>query len=287
MAKRTQKQVWKRAQRIIEAGLKRAKHRDAIYQLEDIQFYGGYAEPGYDDPECGIVAIGNWNSISRYDREEGKFNDIDDTPVKVGRLLEKLGAELEWSDEWDACVDCNKLVRTSPDSYGWQRSYADFAGEVMCLNCVDPQEWLESIEGKSDRANTISAINPEDYGYVRVLDDLEHGFHVGQDADPAVIAKSMAKLGVKRFLFNIDDVGQFDMSFSLWVHEDERDLLESKKIETDGPSVSEAMKRGLKEAALQMGKLDGDGIKYAKINADGTATTRLVGPEEFAKGIKD
>lgn len=269
MLKRTQEQIALKAQQIVQAGQERAKHRDALFQLENILFHHGYAEPGYDDPKSGLIATGNWNSISRYDREKGEFDTIDETPVKVGQLLERLGVELEWSDEWDVCVGCDKLVRTSPTSYGWQPSYVDICGDILCKDCLDPEEWLESIEGKPDRANAITSVNPEDYGYIKVLSDLEHGFHSGQDADPRVVTRSMTKFGIERFLFNIDNVGQFDMSFSLWVHEDEYNLLDDKKIETDGPSVSEALKRGLKEAALQVGKLEGDGVRYSKINAGG------------------
>lgn len=50
--------------------------------------------------------------------------------------------------------------------------------------------------------------------------------------------------------------------------------------------MSDALERGLKEAAVKMKALDGDGIKFAQIQADGTANVRLVSPEEFVEGIK-
>ena len=120
----------------MEVGCETAKHRDALSQLEDIQFYDGYAEPGYDDPECGIIATGNWNDVSIYDRETGKFVKVDNTVVRVGRLLERLGVSLEWSDEWTTCCQCNKLVRTSPTSYGWQPSYISICGDSTCEDCT-------------------------------------------------------------------------------------------------------------------------------------------------------
>jgi hypothetical protein len=84
-------------------------------------------------------------------------------------------------------------------------------------------------------------------------------------------------------------VGQFDATFSVWIHEDESDkVTELTPAETDGPSVSEAMKRGLQAAAKQADALQGDGVRYSTIHEDGTAETRLIPRDEFAeKGIKD
>ena len=45
--------------------------------------------------------------------------------------------------------------------------------------------------------------------------------------------------------------------------------------------------RGLKAASKATEALQGDGIKYTKINSDGTATARLVSKEEFINGVKD
>jgi hypothetical protein len=45
-------------------------------------------------------------------------------------------------------------------------------------------------------------------------------------ATPAQVAKELRAKGISRFLFNIDDVGQFDSHWSVYVHEDEKHLLE-------------------------------------------------------------
>jgi hypothetical protein len=44
--------------------------------------------------------------------------------------------------------------------------------------------------------------------------------------DPHKVAKELRAKGISRFLFNIDDVGQFDSHWSVYVHEDEKHLLE-------------------------------------------------------------
>lgn len=284
------KKILDRVNRVIDAALRTAKTPLGTNAIEDMMVYTeGYAEPGYDVPECGIVVLGNWNSISMYDRELGKFVDIDTIPVRLATILERMGADTQWSDEWASCYDCGKLVRTKPNCYGWMQAYAENEdGDIQCLHCIDPLEHLERIEGDNRRCNTVHTINPADHGYVKLDQEFEHGLHPGQDADPGMIGAALRELGITRYLFNMDDVGQFDQTFSVWVHESEAELLPDKLTDSqvNGPSVSEAMKRGLKEAALQAGKLEGDGVRYSKINADGTVTTRLIGPEEFVEGVK-
>lgn len=277
----------RRAHTAIEAASASAKTSEGRNRVEEVQLhFDGVVEPGYKDH--AIVATGNWNDISKT-----KHHDSDGIMPRLGAVLEKLGVELEWSDEWDTCNECSKLFRTSPDSYGWQRSFAEVDGSILCVECLadDPAEYLRSLEGETKRCNSIKAINPAKHGYVLVEDSFENGFHPGQDADPKVIGKALGAQGIERFLFNLDSTGQFDVRFSVYVHEEEADKLDREKFdeaEKDGPSVSEALKRGLQEASAKMAELpDGQGVKYAKLSADGTASVRVVSPEEFIEGIKD
>ena len=218
-----------RAATILDAGIDSAKTNDGRFRIEDINLYHeGYAEPGYENPEGGVIAVGNWNNITRYDKEQGKYVVEDDTPSRVARLLERIGVDLQWSDEWDTCDECGKLVRTQPDSYGWTKSYViQNDCEIICLKCIDPVEHLEALEGEDNRANTIDHIKPEEHGYKKVNGTFESGLHSGQTDDPQEIASVLREKGVKRFLFNVDSVGQFDVHFDLYVHESEHseDLL--------------------------------------------------------------
>src|SRR5208337_893734 len=119
----------KRARRAIEAASMSAKTREGRGRVEDVQLhYAGVAEPGYDNHD--IVATGNWNDISKSSRHES-----DDIMTRLGDVLSKLGVELEWEDEWATCDECMKLVRTSPDSYSWQRSYVDNDDGRTCVEC--------------------------------------------------------------------------------------------------------------------------------------------------------
>lgn len=284
------REKYEKAERLLECARKRAIAKEALQQIEYVTINSsGYAEPGYSGD---VVATGDWNTISRFNQKKNEWVAIDDTMRWLAKVLEAAGVEIEWSDEWEECEGCNKLVRTQADSYGWQPSYRRDDSGLLCVHCLkeDPVEYLESMEGDFKSANTISSIDPANHGYVLLQDAYEHGFHRGQDADPKLVAKALDDQGVCRYLFNIDDVGQFDMKFSVYVHESEVELLDRKRFEkenTDGPSVSAAMERGLREGSLAANKLQGDGIRHTSVHADGTTEVRLISPEDFVrKGFK-
>lgn len=311
MVNRTPEQVYQRARTIIEAAL--ATYPDWVIsqrsggatqvwsywwqercRLEEIRLVDGYAEPGYGSLEGDdLIAFGNWNTFTRWDDETRESITLDDTPERVGNLLEKLGVELEWCDEWYTCDQCNKAVRTSPDSYSWKRSYFESDGEITCEACTleDPEAYLESLEGESNRAITLD-VDPTKHEYVLAGDRFENGFHEGQAADPGKIAELLEKMDITRYVFRIDTVGQFDVEFSVYVHEDdiEGDPATLRKAVEEGdtdqyPSPATAMKAALQDASAKMSGLEGEGIRYAKCDSStGTADVRLVSPQEFIEG---
>jgi hypothetical protein len=279
------------AERIIAAGIACARTDLGRYRVEDIQLYSGYAEPGYSDPDSGLVALSDWNSVTRWDEDAHKFVEVDEAPGRVAALLERLGAKLEWSDEWLSCDSCGLLFRCKPDSYSWQQSGVFEDGCCCCADCLDGADHLANLEGQSDRCNTVASISPDEHGYVLLSDDFEHGFHPGQDADPGLIAKLLESVGCTRYVFNLDGTGQFDVAFSVWLHESESHLLAAAKRvlatgKTDGPSVSDGLQRSLGDASSKLAELpDGQGVKYADCKPDGTADVRIVSPQEFIDGI--
>lgn len=170
--------------------------------LEDnnANFAQGCAEPGYDDKP---VIMANWNNI------EGAIYDA----------LEGEGFSCEWEDEWITCDECGKAFRTSPDSYGWEMFGAIFDGFALCGNCIDAEEYLESIENKPRKALTCSlldVIDPTEHGYTLVEDGFENGFHPGQNDDPAKILAGLLENDPQgRFVFAITGQGQFDIEFAV------------------------------------------------------------------------
>ena len=182
-----------RVEKIIDAARKAATTSQGRSQIDcTVICAEGYAEPGYDDPKSGIIAFGNWNAVTRYDGQ--KFQTIDDAPARLAKLLERLGVELEWADEWTCCDGCGKAVRTKPNSYSWRPSYIDDGcGTLICGDCVraDPAEYLRSLEGRSDTCLTAD-IDLGECGYVLVEGGFEHGLYGGQTADPQLIAEALA-----------------------------------------------------------------------------------------------
>jgi hypothetical protein len=112
-----------------------------------------YAEPGYDTPDCGVIAFANWNpqSFATTATKEQR------TMARINNVLEKLGVECEWSDEWTTCDCCYRAVRTNPDSYRWKRSFWLSGCTVICHECIkeNPTDYLQAAENNPDFAVTI------------------------------------------------------------------------------------------------------------------------------------
>lgn len=106
---------------------------NALQERHDVKLCSYYGEPGYTDPENGIV-FANWNNISS----------------TLANYLESAGYGLEWSDEWMIDYNHDKAYRTSPDSYGWQSSI------VLSGDC----EWLTPDDGAFDVISELACTDP-------------------------------------------------------------------------------------------------------------------------------
>lgn len=263
-------------------------------RLQEITIHThGYSEPGYMDAD--VVACGNWNDIDEWTGNEHKT--VDKAPSMAADFIEKLCDEhgltfsLEWSDEWAYCVECNKLIRTAPDSYSWTRYWDEEDGDYICGDCVtkNPEDYLLSLEGNHTSCATIK-LDLEKNGYVKVDGDFEHGFHVGQDASPELIANALREQGIQRFIFNLDGAGQFDINFSVYIHESEKDKLNKENFDEtqkNGPSVSGALQRALQSCSLaneNSGVPVGDGVRVIKCDSDGAAIVKTVSQQDFIEG---
>jgi hypothetical protein len=170
---------------------------------QQIEYCSHYGEPGYSDPEKAIL-FANWNVI----------------PTSFTKRLEAQGYEMEWSDEWYIDYNHDKAYRTSPNSYGWQCRLMLTADGGDYLTPDDSvSEWVAACENDTNRALPawISDADIEAEGWAKQSDVYEHGFHPGQTDNPADIA---AKLDGADYLFQITDVGQFDVRFQVWVKDE-------------------------------------------------------------------
>lgn len=198
----------------------------------------GFAnEPGYDEDVVRVFY--NWNNAE-----------------KQQRIIERLNAvgcpiEAEWEDEWRACDVCGRYVRTSPNCYSWTPSYAAMDGELVCHECIkeDPSEYIKWLTNHPKRANTIlDAQALEAAEFRQFADGLENGLHEFQAASPAKIARWLRERGVDKYLFSIDDVGQFDTTFSVWIKRDQELAPPVNASEwDDSPSPAEIAKAMLRQ----------------------------------------
>lgn len=162
----------------------------------------GCSEPGYDDKP---VILANWNNI----------------PAKMFDALENHGFSCEWDDEWIICDECYKAFRCSPNSYGWEMFGYIGDGFAICGNCIEWDEYLESLENKPRKAITCSLFyrfeNEITSRYELIKDGFENGFHPGQNDNPDDILKSLLDNNPDgKYIFVINGQGQFDIDFSVY-----------------------------------------------------------------------
>ena len=182
-------------------------HMNDDEPLNGIEWAEGYAEPGYDAPKHGVL-FANWN---RY-------------PSRLTDILERAGYAIEWSDEWSTCEDCEKAVRTSPDSYSWSPACALIAEcSIVCRNCLadNPTAYLEELNGNEHSCLTNALaqhIDVTEHGYEKYNpDSFESGLHRGQNDNPREIAKALRAKGITDFIFVQDEQSQFYIKFSVYV----------------------------------------------------------------------
>ena len=177
-----------------------------------------YCEPGYTDPDSGVILFANWNGEFDGDRERfgDRYADERKKTEQLGRIAEKLGAELEWSDEWSTCGGCQKAVRTSPDSYCWLASFKLVDDcELICRDCLldDLETYVDDVLLNREGAADTFGIDLAALGFTRA-EEGESGLHDGQNDTPADMLAKLSEFG--DYVFQIDGTGQFDVSFSLW-----------------------------------------------------------------------
>ena len=169
-----------------------------------------YGEPGYTNPEKGIV-FANWN----------------DVPRKYQGMLEAEGFELEWSDEWYVEHNHNKAYRTVGNSYDWQPSLVYTDGDVLTRD-DDHADVIDEIAMSyaNDRAawvpEWVTTEELEEAGYELFKGELESGWFPGQTDDPTELAKiAFAVESVERVVFRITENSQFYSRFECWVKHEE------------------------------------------------------------------
>lgn len=188
----------------------------------------GYAEPGYGSflsDETPVVVLGDWNP-KRFPRDgEAPLTPVESLPERLAASLERLGAEIEWLDEWDSCSECYRAIRTQPDSYSWMPSFIETDNGRVCHECAidGGEDYLTDYIGNPDKCVTwCEPSHVEQFGYVKWSPgdphDYESGWHPGQNDDPRVIFDQITDVHPDaEVIFFLDSSGQFDIRFSAYV----------------------------------------------------------------------
>lgn len=191
----------------------------------------GCVEPGY--PTDLLIVLGNWNPTRWVnDRNPAPLTPAETMPARLAHSLERVGAEVEWGDEWSQCQGCFKAVRTEPDSYSWTPSFAFTDDGFYCHNCMR-EDGIDALAGYiNDPTKCISWCEPEHVvglGFLKWEPGNEHnyanGWYPGQDDDPTpILAEIRRQHEDAQVVFFLDSVGQFDLRFSAYFRQTKETL---------------------------------------------------------------
>lgn len=183
-------------------------------RADEIQF-----KSGHDADEQFYIIFDNSDEVDIFVEACGKLTEEDMSDYEVER---EFDVELVYSDEYTTCDDCYAVIRTSPDSYGWQPDFYVGDGYIVCNKCFTENEdyqekYLEERINNPKTANSLlSTEQLEELGFVKINEDsYESGMHNGQNDNPEEIYEEIHHLYYD-ILFSIDSVGQFEIDFSVW-----------------------------------------------------------------------
>jgi hypothetical protein len=185
----------------------------------------GYAEPGYT-PADAVVVLGNWNPKRFPHSDEPPLTREENLGPRLADALTRVGAEIEWLDEWTSCSECFSAVRTAENSYSWQPSFAWTDDGPVCHNCLvtwgeDALEATEVIDNPRMCITWCEPAHVESLGFVKWEPDDPHtyasGWYPGQTDDPQAIYDEIKREHPEsQVVFFLDSTGQFDMHFSAY-----------------------------------------------------------------------
>lgn len=192
----------------------------------------GYA-PGNGGYKTDVWVTGNWNDKTTYNHETRTHTTVSTIPSRLGKALERIDVELEWSDENEECSGCQHLIRTEPDSYGWTPQYVWNDDGILCRDCIllDPAEYVATMANDVDKAITfLSADELMALGWHEATPSGSgaNGWYPGQDDTPVKTLKRWKRESdselpdgsTRDWVFMISDVGQFDIHWRLYARDD-------------------------------------------------------------------
>jgi hypothetical protein len=183
----------------------------------------GYAEPGYGSDES-VIVFGNWNPKRFARAGDAPLTKAESLPERLSNALERIGAEVQWCDEWTTCIGCARAIRTEGNSYHWRPFYT-FIDEEGCLCGECALKDLDAVlplylNNASNAITWATTSDLEAIGFVQWEPGnpqrYESGWHEGMNADPSTILASIDQ-DTYDVVFLLDEASQFYVGFSAWV----------------------------------------------------------------------
>jgi hypothetical protein len=141
----------------------------------------------------------------------------------IEEVIKEIVGETGFVDSYARCSNCGKILRSSPDSYGWTPDYTDIDGEYYCQDCTLVDEVLENYACTlKSLPSFVRAMAKEEGTIVEMKLDWENGFHHGMDDSPEKIVNWLKEHDIEKWWWNVRP-SQFNVDFSL--------LLQTEDIE--------------------------------------------------------
>jgi len=258
----------------------------------------------------GKTNIVEANSISRtvkwlkehFDEETRNFE------FRFDLLLDHRGWDMSFSDEYDRCNECYRLIHTEAEHHGDHGRFQMVDDQMMCRECIgkNPDDYVTWYKDEL-AAGTVQSfiLNPADIGLVEISDrhgpiKFERGLHRGQRDNPKTTAKFLLKQlkdrerpeeeddieNIDLFVFDVS-TGQFDVSWTIWCHPKLHDDMqrwltagESEIKDREGPG--DYAERALRKVSLQNIKRGPGETLVVDIDTENKTTTAKVVPQEQA-----
>jgi len=133
-------------------------------------------------------------------------------------VLEDYDFEFGFDDEYSFCVNCNAILRTSPDCYQWVAPLWVECEGWACDDCVAKGDFDDYIlEEYCDKNKALpEAIDLDRLGLVKInKENLQNGFFEGMSDDPNKVIKALSAHDI-RVWFKVFP-SQFYVEFDCYV----------------------------------------------------------------------
>lgn len=176
-----------------------------------------------EDEDGDAYAIcDDWESHNKFADVVKEVVGDDDDEWDDWNVEDATGITMVFSDEYTTCSDCNKLIRTSPDSYGWQPDFYVGDGFIACNTCFNDtenyqEEYIE--ERVNDPKKAVNGLMTEEQiealGFEKLDAEYENGWYHVED-DPEEVYDKLSE-HYHEVLFYINNVEQFRINFIVFV----------------------------------------------------------------------